>query len=112
MEDVRPEGSLVQGLVVISIIILLLTLFLITVFVLVRQFRRPHTDQVQYTPRPLPAPPPITRMCSAPAALGTGITQSSTIPGNLLVSLETLLKPIIKSSVSGNTKRVVLETEV
>ena len=115
-----PEGDLVQGLTAISLVLLLLlSLLLITGCLLLRQHRRRQSGQDSQTKVEAalpPPPPPYIRMCSAPAALSCDLTRPVQPRNKLRGSLETLLKPFLKSSFSyeksafRKTKR--LETEV
>ena len=124
LELETPEGGLEQGLAVISLVLLLLLLITITGCLLVRLGRRtkPSQDpQIKVeTGLALPSvpgvPPPYTRMCSAPAAISCELSRPAQPRNTLRGSLETLLKPFLKSSLtyeksaSRNNKR--LETEV
>ena len=113
-----PEGGLVQGLTVISLVLLLLSLLIITGCLLLRYRRRtqPSQDSQIKMEAALPPPPPYTRMCSAPAAISCELTRPAQPRSKIRGSLETLLKPFLKSSLSyeksasRNNKR--LETEV
>ena len=117
-----PEGGLEQGLAVISLVLLLLLLISITGCLLVRLGRRtkPSQDPQIKVEAALPGvpglPPPYTRMCSAPASISCDLTRPTQPRNTLRGSLETLLKPFLKSSLSyeksasRNNKR--LETEV
>ena len=120
-----PEFGLVQGLVLISnVLLLLFTLLALTSSLVARYRRRSRGRQSADLKLEAALPPPVTRMCSAPASLSTDLVTrqphhqrfNTTLRG----SLENLLKPILKSSrllsseksFSKTKKRVVLETEV
>ena len=115
LELQTPEGGLEQGLAVISLVLLLLLLVIITGCLLLRWARRTKPSQDSQT-KVEAAPPPYLRMCSAPAALSSDLTRPAQPRTTLRGSLETLLKPFLKSSLSyekspfRKTKR--LETEV
>ena len=115
-----PEGGLEQGLAVISLVVLLLIIIVITGCLLVRLGRRtqPSQDSQTKVEAALPGvPPPYVRMYSAPAALSCDLTRPAQPRNKLRGSLETLLKPFLKSSLSyeksasRNTNKR-LETEV
>ena len=117
-----PEGDLVQGLTVISLVLLLLlSLLLITGCALVRFSRRRQLSKdsqmrVEAALPPHPPPPPYTRMSSAPATLSCDLTRQLQPRNKLRGSLETLLKPFLKSSFSceksASRYNKRLETEV
>ena len=117
-QPASPEGDLLQGLAGISLVLLLLSLLIITGCLLLRYRKRnqPSQDSQIKMEAALPSPPPYTRMCSAPAALSCELTRPAQPRNKLRGSLETLLKPILKTSLSyeksgsKNIKR--LETEV
>ena len=99
-----PEGGLVQGLTVVSVVLLLLlSLLIITGCVLVRLRRKsqPAQEMTQISVEAaLLSPPPYIRMSSAPAALSCDISRPTQPRNKLRGSLETLLKPFLKSSLS------------
>ena len=114
-----PEGGLLQGLAGISLVLLLLSLLLITGCLLLRQHRRRQPGQDPQTKVEAalpPPPPPYIRMSSAPAALSCDLTRPVQPRNKLRGSLETLLKPFLKSSLSYEKsafrKNKRLETEV
>ena len=101
-----------QGLTVISLVLLLLSLLIITVCLLLRYRRRtqPSQDSQIKMEAALPPPPPYT------AALSCELTRPARPRNKLRGSLETLLKPILKTSLSyeksGTRNNKRLETEV